>query len=563
MTLLPLKRLSDESIADLSAAMLGPAGKQTALVDFLVRETEGNAFFIVEVVRALAEEAGQLDRVAQMKLPEHVAAGGMMSVVQRRLSRVRPADRPLLELAAVAGRQLDVALLQNAAHEMDVAAWLMRCANAAVLEPQATVWRFVHDRLREGLLSELSAEQRRALHRRVALALEAAYPQAAEQAAALAHHWGAAGDPAKEARYAMLAGEQALKTSAPREALQYFWRALAVFPEPPEQADETSRLRMTLLYRLGETYFQLGELREAHDNQQASLALAHALNDQKAKASALSLLGALLLAQGKTEQAEASLQDNLTLFRSLDAPAGLAQTLRRLGGWATSCGEYARARQFHEESLIIAREISDQKTIASNLNELGRIASNLKAWEESARCYQDSLMLFKALGDRGSAALVLNNLSLVFSAQGRHAEALQFCQEALAVFEEIGDRMATTLIRDSLGSIAHALGDDAQARQHFKDSLAAAMEIGLTPSAILSLVGLAKVRVSAGDREQALELLGLAFNHPACDAEGRERGEPLLAELRTVLPPDVVEAALERGKTKDLNAVVAEILGEK
>jgi len=172
-------------------------------------------------------------------------------------------------------------------------------------------------------------------------------------------------------------------------------------------------------------------------------------------------------------------------------------------------------------------------------------------------------MLFKALGDRGSAALVLNNLSLVFSAQGRHAEALQFCQEALAVFEEIGDRMATTLIRDSLGSIAHALGDDAQARQHFKDSLAAAMEIGLTPSAILSLVGLAKVRVSAGDREQALELLGLAFNHPACDAEGRERGEPLLAELRTVLPPDVVEAALERGKTKDLNAVVAEILGEK
>jgi len=331
MTLLPLKRLSDESIADLSAAMLGPAGKQTALVDFLVRETEGNAFFIVEVVRALAEEAGQLDRVAQMKLPEHVAAGGMMSVVQRRLSRVRPADRPLLELAAVAGRQLDVALLQNAAHEMDVAAWLMRCANAAVLEPQATVWRFVHDRLREGLLSELSAEQRRALHRRVALALEAAYPQAAEQAAALAHHWGAAGDPAKEARYAMLAGEQALKTSAPREALQYFWRALAVFPEPPEQADETSRLRMTLLYRLGETYFQLGELREAHDNQQASLALAHALNDQKAKASALSLLGALLLAQGKTEQAEASLQDSLTLFRSLDAPAGLAQTLRRLG----------------------------------------------------------------------------------------------------------------------------------------------------------------------------------------------------------------------------------------
>ena len=194
MQVLALKRLSGESIAALSEAMLGAAGKQAALVDFLVRETEGNAFFVVEVVRALAEEAGRLDRVAGMALPEHVVAGGVQTIVQRRLSRVRPGDRPLLELAAVAGRQVDLAVLSQAVREADISAWLGRCAEAAVLEPQGERWRFAHDKFREALLDRLPPERKRKLHGRVALAIEAAYLDSLDQVKALAFHWGAASD---------------------------------------------------------------------------------------------------------------------------------------------------------------------------------------------------------------------------------------------------------------------------------------------------------------------------------------------------------------------------------
>ncbi|MBZ0300303.1 MAG: protein kinase, partial [Anaerolineae bacterium] len=56
---LHLKRLNEHMIAELSQAMLGEVGKQADVLKLLQRETEGNAFFLVETVRALAEEAGQ------------------------------------------------------------------------------------------------------------------------------------------------------------------------------------------------------------------------------------------------------------------------------------------------------------------------------------------------------------------------------------------------------------------------------------------------------------------------------------------------------------------------
>src|SRR5438552_1680852 len=83
-----LDRLTQAGIVELTGSMLGAAGRQPRLIELLQRETEGNVFFLVEVVRALAEEAGQLGNVGLRDLPERVSAGGVRQIVQRRLNRV-------------------------------------------------------------------------------------------------------------------------------------------------------------------------------------------------------------------------------------------------------------------------------------------------------------------------------------------------------------------------------------------------------------------------------------------------------------------------------------------
>lgn len=159
--------------------------------------------------RTLAEEAGQLDKLNEMTLPDRTLSGGVREVLRRRLNRVPESARPLLKLASVAGRQLDLPLLEALEPETDFETWLRILSNVAVIEVQGENWRFAHDKLREEIKESLGHEEHHQLHRRVAEGLEAVYPGDSEHTAALAYHWHVAGDREKERYYTELAAKQA------------------------------------------------------------------------------------------------------------------------------------------------------------------------------------------------------------------------------------------------------------------------------------------------------------------------------------------------------------------
>lgn len=245
---LKLARLSGEAIVALSESMLGEVGRTPELLDLLQRETEGNTFFMVEVVRALAEEAGQLDNIAHISLPRHIFAGGMKTVVERRLSRVPESARPLLNLAAVLGRQLDLAVLGEtlgttpSLRGLVLDSWLSACAAASVLEVQDNLWRFAHDKLREGLLIALSPQDSVALYRQAAQAVEKTYSANLDsRAAQLTYLWEKAGEPSKIHHYGLMAAEQANDNGAFEDAVTL--AATARRYEAQVKADVLSQVR--------------------------------------------------------------------------------------------------------------------------------------------------------------------------------------------------------------------------------------------------------------------------------------------------------------------------------
>jgi len=269
MKLLKLERLSKRGIADLSASMLGETGRQPQVVKLLERETEGNPFFVVEVVRTLAEEVGQLDKISAMTLPARVFAGGMQEIIQYRLSRVPSQALPLLHCAAALGRMLDFGALDLLYSREVRDRWLTACANVAVLEFHEGRWRFAHDKLRDGLLDSLSAEESRSLHQRVATVIEPVFANSPERAATLAHLWGMAGDETKEGHYSALAGEQALLSGAYEAAVTFLQRALTL-----QENIEPGPLRLAILERqLGEASYSLGSLGEGQEHIRHAVAL--------------------------------------------------------------------------------------------------------------------------------------------------------------------------------------------------------------------------------------------------------------------------------------------------
>ncbi len=221
---LKLTRLSASSITALCQSMLGMEGCTPELVTFLEAETEGNVFFVIEVMRALAEEAGQLSLVASHRLPRSVLTGGIQAIVQRRLARLPTEAWPLLRLAAVLGRQLDLAVLR--CFEEDLGPWLYLAADAAVLEVSGSSWRFAHDKIRESLLLDLNPPEKQRLHLALARAIEQTYPGSAPVAGVLADHYQRGGAPAKAAFYLVEAGVHALRQGASTQAATFLAQAL-------------------------------------------------------------------------------------------------------------------------------------------------------------------------------------------------------------------------------------------------------------------------------------------------------------------------------------------------
>jgi tetratricopeptide (TPR) repeat protein len=478
--ILTLERLSESAVAELSAAMLGQAGQQPQMAELLVRETEGNTFFLVEVVRALAEEAGGLEGIATMSLPRRVMAGGVQAVIRRRLGRAPLWARPALKLAAVAGRRIDLKVLSAASGDTDWEAWLTACVNAAVLEVRDEQLRFSHDKLRETLLADLNDVERPTLHYQIAAALEAAYPGDDAYAEPLADHWDAAGQSARALPYIVQAARRLTDITAHYDrAEQWIARGLAY-------SDSVHRAELFLLW--GRVAEHRGDFVTAAARYQSCLATPGIELAQRA--SALNGLCSALWRQGDFAGAKEQALLALEAGRAAGDRRTVTRALTNLGIVCEMMADYANARKSYEESLQICHELGDRFASIPVLNNLGALHWNLGDYAASKKYCMESLDIAREFGERNGILTALSNVGLACASQGDYAAAQTYYEENLAIVREVGDRQNTALTLVNLGDLMVGLGKAASAQAFYQEGLSIAREIGARQDMVWALNGL-------------------------------------------------------------------------
>ncbi|HEV3364770.1 MAG TPA: AAA family ATPase, partial [Acidimicrobiia bacterium] len=235
---LPLSGLDDQAVAAMIEEVAGQALDEDgfALAQTIYQETEGNPFFVREVLRHLAETEAIERRGSQwaIRLPSDQIGipEGVRDVVGRRLSRLSSRANQALRVAAVVGAEFDVDLVQIAGlREGDLLAALDEAVDARlIVEVSPTRFRFSHSLVRATLYDSLTGARKLALHRSVAEAIEARHAEALDDyLPALAHHWAKAAPTAETERaieYATRAGDRALAQLAHDEAVSYYRQAL-------------------------------------------------------------------------------------------------------------------------------------------------------------------------------------------------------------------------------------------------------------------------------------------------------------------------------------------------
>jgi tetratricopeptide (TPR) repeat protein len=238
-----------------------------ALAQNVWTETEGNPFFVGQVLRHLVETRAVIQddegrwipgpNAGHVGLPE-----GVREVIGRRLSRLSDDTNALLATAAVIGREFDTALLVEASDADTEAVFdaLEQAEEARLLVPVAGRpgrYGFAHALVRSTLYDELATTRRLRLHRRVGTALEARGDTG--QVDELARHWSEAaalGETDRAVNYCGRAAEQAQERLAYEEAAGWYERALAVLD--PDHSDHATRAK--LLIGLGNAQWFAGAL---------------------------------------------------------------------------------------------------------------------------------------------------------------------------------------------------------------------------------------------------------------------------------------------------------------
>jgi tetratricopeptide (TPR) repeat protein len=282
---------------------------------YLYHETGGIPLFVVEMVRA--DVGRESDRSPEAKLPlrlpppedAQMLPPRMQAVLAGRILQLSVSARWFVELAATIGREFTLELLSTAGNtdsENAVRALDELWHKRIVREQGANSYDFTHDKLREVAYAEISAPQRRLLHRRVAQALEAIHAEDLDAVSGqLAAHYERAGMIEQALPYYQRAAAVARRLYANEDAVSLLSRSLELLEFLPssakrDQQELNLQLILAPLYRVTRGWAS-PELEHTLDR---ALALCNAVGDDTQRIQILIVLQSVYLVQARFERVQ-------------------------------------------------------------------------------------------------------------------------------------------------------------------------------------------------------------------------------------------------------------------
>jgi tetratricopeptide (TPR) repeat protein len=421
--------------------------------DVIWRESGGNPLFIDEIVRCVQASAPQAE----------IGTIGFNAAVQARLSSLsRPAAR-LLNVVALAGRPVSFDIARHAA-DLDVGDYSLLGALrvARLIRTRATAGEQelepYHDRIREAVVSQLSAGAQRELHERLAEAMETAGRGDPET---LATHFQRGGLPERARHYAIRAAAQASEALAFDRAARLYRLALEL--SSLGQTD-TRELRTKLAVALANAgrgaeaaqhYFEAAagaphaEFVELQRRAAEQLLFSgHIDEGLRALRAALETIGMRLAATPRRAllfllARRAFVRVRGLGFRERDARDVPAEELLRIDTcWSVSVGlayvETFRAADFQARHLLLALRAGEPYRVARALAMEGGYSST-GGWRSAARTaqiFQVTMALAERIGHPHALGLATVSAGVAASLEGRWAKALELCERADPILRE-------------------------------------------------------------------------------------------------------------------------------
>lgn len=282
-----LRRLES---ADAHALIMGLAGDTAfpaEVAEAIVARADGVPLWIEELTKSVLESsvADETRAGSRRDADQPTVPMTLQDSLMARLDRLNTAKQ-VAQVAAALGREFSYALLEAVATHppAELRGGLARLMEAELLfrsdASAEEAYVFKHALIQETAYQSMLKNTRRDLHRRIATALEARFPdRAVREPEVVGRHWEAAAEPNGAVRHYELAAGQAVIRSAHEEAIAHLRRALELLETLPPTPDRSQR-ELTLQLALGNSLMSARSL--SSDEARLAYERANALCDHAA-----------------------------------------------------------------------------------------------------------------------------------------------------------------------------------------------------------------------------------------------------------------------------------------
>lgn len=525
-----------EALADI----LGEA-PDVDLIDRLLARTDGNPLFVEELLAAALDGRGatpQSLRDAFLLRFERLSAEA--GVAARAVAVGRALDQATIEqLAGVNGADLSDGLREAVAEHVLVAGDDDRFC-------------FRHALLREVIYDDLLPDERAGMHLQLARILEArdenpCAEDEAERVAAIATHYGSAGDQAEALRATIRAADYARKVHAYGEMVDLYQRAHELWARVPDPAAVTGMDEVALLEANATANALSGDQRHSEMFAQRGLNLLDPERDPIRYAR-------LLVRRGRTRwrlnQAQAAMAD---LDRAIELlPDEPSIERARLLSWIARTrslrGHYREAVVEGERALEIAQEMQRPMLVGETLNTLGMARIALGDVDAGESLLRQAMTVAREQNDMDDLGAAYSNLADFLGLAGRTRDALAVIDEGLEeIRSHVGQAFTWMLMVHSVAAFEAGEWDTARANE--SPAIASLAGVAL----MFRLISDAELALGFGDDEVARARLQEA--EPLVRVTGEAQWHGLFGSLQG-------ELLRRAGELEGAQAAVARALDE-
>jgi DNA-binding winged helix-turn-helix (wHTH) protein/predicted ATPase len=558
---LPLELLAEQDVTEYVALTLGHADGSVALAREIHRRTDGNPFFMVNLIEDHLARGGDATRAA----PDDAVSAdasvptSIQMTIQRQIARRSPEARSILEAASVAGMEF-VATAVASALELEPERVDTVCEQLAheghFLRPAGIAeWRdgtisgkfaFRHALYQQVLYLGVSDARRVRLHRRIGEREELGHGErAGDVAARLAVHFSLGRDLERAVHYLARAGENALRRSAYHEAVRQFADALELLPRTPSAGANAER-EFVLQARLAAALMvtQGAEDPAVVTAAARALELSRRVPDDPGLIPVIDGVRGIFITRGELRSARDLAERGLSIAQRGTDPMRLGSALYGAGSIALFCGDFAVARERLEQIVAFADAAPPATAEMAALQDPLLVAQALFAgvlWftgfpDEASRRSRETL----ARACQVAQPLTLANVHLFTTMVHLGRDEIDEVRERAQSSRMLGEQHGfTTLIPSGRILEGWALAHQNQVARGVKQMRQAFTEYEATSGALFKpwfLALLAQAVRLAGRTDEVLELLHRALavgeqtGERTCEAElYRMKGELLLA----------------------------------